>query len=73
VAGASSYYLWVNDLSTGQRQVVNLPGLTTTTVTLTAAQALKPGDSYQWWIGNVSINDIAISWSQAQTFTIGAL
>src|SRR5262249_57193969 len=47
VAGADHYYLWVNDQTTGQSQVLNAPHVTGTSFTVAAAQALTPVHSYR--------------------------
>jgi hypothetical protein len=72
VAGADHYYLWVNDQTTGQGQVLNVPHVTGTSFTVTAAEALAPGHSYMWWAGAVSGNGQGITWSTPQTFHVAA-
>ncbi len=38
-----------------------------------ASPALTPGHAYTWWIGAVSSNGQATTWSSGQTFTLAAL
>ena len=63
----------VNDQTTGQGQVLRISNAMGTSLTLTAAQAATAGHSYEWWVGAVSINGQAETWSQGQTFSITGL
>src|SRR5262249_26404506 len=72
VTGAAHYDLWVNDLSTGQGQVLRVPNISSTVFTPTASQALMPGASYVWWAGAVTTNGQATFWSSPQYFYIVA-
>jgi hypothetical protein len=70
---AASYELYFSDQTTGQiSTITNLP-INSTSCTLTAAQALTPGDSYVWWVGAVSTNGNAIAWSSGVDFTVAAI
>ncbi len=66
----SSYEIWLLDTTT--QKVVTFPGLpsSSTSYTLTVAQALTHGHAYGWYIGAVSANGQTISWSNAITFTV---
>jgi hypothetical protein len=72
VTGAAHYDLWVDDLTTARSQVFRNANASGLSYTLTAAQALSPGDSYRWFIGAVSTNGTTF-WSGAQFFSIAAL
>jgi predicted phage tail protein len=73
VTGANHYDLWVDDLTSGQSQFVRLRNVSGTSVTLTAAEALTPGHNFRFYVGAVSTNGMATSWSGAQFFNITAL
>jgi hypothetical protein len=73
VTGADHYDLWVNNQTTGHAQVIRMPNVTTTSVALTSAQALTPGNSYIWWVGSVSTNGLVTVWNPGQTFMIQSL
>ena len=64
--------LWVNDVTTGQSPVLLVLNLSGTQLTLSAAQALTPGQSYIWWIRTISQSG-AVSWSDGLSFTIAGL
>ena len=66
VAGASDYYVYVLD-STTNKTVVDVPFNLGTSLTPTTL--LTSGHSYTWYVGAVSTNQIAISWSD-QTFSL---
>jgi hypothetical protein len=65
VPWATSYAVWVNDLTTGQGQVLYVASVTTTT--WTATSALTAGHRYRWWV-EANSSDNAL-WSVAQDFT----
>jgi hypothetical protein len=71
VAGATGYELYVRDLTTGQNPVLTVPGLTGTSYPLTEAQALIPGNSYEWYLGAVATNGSA-TYSGGLSFTVAA-
>jgi predicted outer membrane repeat protein len=50
VTGASQYYLYVKDTTTGN-VVVNLNNVTGTSYTVPASMGLRPGDSFTWQVG----------------------
>ena len=54
VAGANHYYVWVNDMTTGQSPAVSNSNVSGTSWTTTTA--LTPGQSYEWYVGAVSTN-----------------
>ncbi len=68
VAGATSYYLYVIDLSAGGGLVLNLPNLTNNVLTLSTNQALRIGHFYRWWIGAVLSS--GIDWGNSLDFNI---
>src|SRR5262249_48196192 len=53
VTAADHYDLWVNDVTSGQSQVVRVTKATGNSWALSAAGALSFGHSYVWWIGAV--------------------
>ncbi len=70
----ASYELWIADQTT--HNVVTIPNLpaASASYTLTAAQALTPGHSFMWYVGAVSANGQAITWTSAGvTFSIADL
>jgi hypothetical protein len=79
VSGAAAYDLWIDKLSStgatlqAQFRRITVAGGATGSYTLTAAQALSPGFTYRWWIGAVSSNGQAATWSSARTFSIPTL
>jgi hypothetical protein len=72
VPTASTYDLWISDLTTGQSPVVSRSHLQGTSLTLTAAQALSPGHHYRWWIRGVTGSGL-LAWGLPTDFTIAAL
>jgi hypothetical protein len=50
VTGAASYSLFVQDKTTGQVDVYQAVG-DVTSYTVTSSQALKPGDTFVWYVG----------------------
>jgi hypothetical protein len=69
VAGAASYDLWADDLTTGQTEVVRNTQLAATS--WTATSPLVPGHKYQWWVRAFSADGDYSPWSTA-SFTIAA-
>src|ERR1022692_4161446 len=71
--GPGSYELWIQDQNT--QAVLSVPNLpaTSTYYTLTAAQALTPGDRFNWWVAAVSTNAKAIVWTNGGICSITAL
>ena len=67
VANAARYDLWVNDLTTGQMQVIRQQNLTTNTYTPTAA--LTPG-TYVFWVQAFSAAGSGSGWGTPLTFTV---
>jgi hypothetical protein len=70
VSGADHYDVWVNNVTTGVRQVVRNQDVTGTALTLSAAQALQTGDMYVFWVAAVSTNGLVEVWSQSLQFTV---
>jgi hypothetical protein len=67
LAGADHYDLWVNNLTTGQNQVIreqNVLGASFTTGPLIS------GDTYQWWVRAMTSENQAGYWSAGASFTI---
>src|SRR6202040_933962 len=71
---AAFYTLWLQDQNKLQVETIaNLP-LTATSYTLTATQALTPGDSYLWYVGTQSTNGQATNWSNGgSNFAVAAM
>jgi polygalacturonase len=67
VAAANSYDVWVNDLTTGQSQVVRQ---TTTSTSLTSPSSLILGHQYQWWVRALSNGGNSSPWSVGGTFAV---
>ena len=72
VAGASNYYLWVTDTTTGVA-VLQVPNVNGNVWTPSAAQALTPGHSFTWWVAAVGGNGTRGPWSNGQNFSLAAL
>ena len=70
VSGANHYYLYVLDATTNQ-PVVNNPNVGNGTA-FAASVALTPGHSYTWYVGAVSTNNAAVTFS-GQTFLLNPL
>jgi hypothetical protein len=68
VTDAGSYDLALLDQQTGPVPGIN--GITGTSLTLSAAQALEPNHSYQWYVAAVSTNGKVTVWSGAKSFTV---
>jgi uncharacterized protein (TIGR03118 family) len=73
VTGAATYDLWISDLSTGQSPALLLTNLSGTTVTLSAAQALTPGDSFRWWTRGLNGSGTPFAWGMPTDFSIAPL
>jgi hypothetical protein len=68
VTGAARYDVWVDDTTTGRTQVLRDTNITQTS--WTPSVALTPGHNYRWWVGAVSTNGLATTWSSMRTFAI---
>ena len=71
VAGADYYDVWVNNLTSGQSQVLRDSHVTGTSWAANAA--LTPGLSYQWWVRAFSNNGDWSTWGSGATFTVALL
>ncbi|MFO0864659.1 MAG: hypothetical protein U0744_08420 [Gemmataceae bacterium] len=72
VAGASTYDVWVNDLTTGQAQVIRTSNVVGTT--WTPAVALTAGDSYRWWVRAIdSTGTVTSDWSGYLDFQVAVV
>lgn len=67
VADATSYNLWVNNLTTGTNQVILEQGLSTTT--FRSAEEM-PSGTYRYWAQAVNAQGERGNWSLASTFTV---
>jgi hypothetical protein len=67
VAGASTYELWVNNNSASQNPVIDVAGLTTTS--LTPIADLPPG-SYTAWVRAFDAQHNATAWDSSLTFIV---
>ncbi len=72
VPAAASYDVWVNDVTTGQAQVVRQTNLSASSTSFQTTTALTPGQTYEWWVATVSANGTHF-WSAGQTFTLAPL
>ena len=64
--GAAKYDLWVNNLTTGQSQVVRETALTTTSYSFPANLRLG---KYVFWVRGIDAGNTAAEWSLAKQFT----
>jgi hypothetical protein len=71
VAGASAYDLWVDDLTTGQSQVLRNMNITGTSYL--PPQALAAGHNYRSWVRALDNLGDASAWSTPLDFTACAL
>jgi hypothetical protein len=71
-AGAARYWLYVVDTTINQ-PVIDLPNLTGTSFTPSAAQALTPGHNFIWYVLAFSTNGLAYNFLPGQTFSLAAL
>jgi hypothetical protein len=69
VTGAVRYDLWVDDLTTGQVQVIRQRNQSSNS--FTAASPL-PAGNYRFWVRAFNANGDAGTWSSAVDFTVGA-
>ncbi len=69
VAGATSYDVWVNNLTTGTSQILRSQ---TAGTSLTATAALTLGNSYEWWVRGLATGSNG-PWSAGAVFTVTAL
>jgi murein DD-endopeptidase MepM/ murein hydrolase activator NlpD len=69
LAGASRYDLWVNNVSTGQNEIIRQSTLTGTS--FIPASDLSLG-TYRFWVRGIDVDGVAATWSQAADFTIVA-
>jgi small neutral amino acid transporter SnatA (MarC family) len=67
VAQADHYIIWINDLTTGQRQVFFDQNVTSTS--WAPPTNLTQGDTYIWWVQAVSADGNTSLWSSGMTFT----
>jgi hypothetical protein len=71
VAQADHYDIWVNNLTTGQSQVLRNQQVAGTS--WTPPTGLVQGDRYEWWVRAVGSSGSAGGWSAGQSFSIAAL
>jgi hypothetical protein len=68
VTGADHYDLWVNDLITGQSQVIRNPNVAT--ASFTPGSPLTYGHTYCFWVRTVDALGNASDWSLSLDFTV---
>lgn len=68
VPGAVRYDLWVNDLTTGQAQVIRNRNIANTA--FTPATPLKAGHRYIWTVRGIDANGQGGNWAPHATFTV---
>jgi hypothetical protein len=71
VSQADHYDIWVDNLTTGQSQVLRDQNATGTA--WTPPTGLVQGDRYEWWVRAVGGSGSAGRWSAGQLFTVAAL
>jgi hypothetical protein len=64
--GAAKYDLWVNNLTTGQTQVIRQSVLTTNSY----QQASLPLGQYVAWVRGIDAGNVVATWSTSQQFTV---
>ena len=72
VADASTYELWVYSVTTNTHQIIYQNGLTTTSYTPTAGEALLAGD-YRFWVRAADSVGTNGPWSAALDFSVGSI
>jgi hypothetical protein len=70
VTGADFFDLWVDDITTGQSEVVRTQ---VSTLAFTARRSLTPGDTYTWWVRGGNATGARGPWSPGFTFVVGGL
>lgn len=71
VDGAAFYDLWVNNLTTGELQVIRNQAITGTSYTDT--DSLRSGNSYVWAVRAIDSNSLGGSFSDPVTFSVSSL
>lgn len=66
-SGANRYDLWVNNITTGQSQIIRRSNLTTTT--FRAFTGITEGDSYAWAVRSFTSDGFSSPWSTPRYFT----
>jgi hypothetical protein len=64
--GATKYDLWVNNVTTGQTQVIRQSALTTNS----QQQASLPLGQYVAWVRGIDAGNVVATWSSSQQFTV---
>src|SRR5262249_717281 len=73
VAGADNYDLWVDDVTTGQSQVIRQKALPGATPSFSATSPLTSGNTYQWWVRPYDAQGHSGVWSRGATMTTSAV
>jgi hypothetical protein len=68
VPGAAQYELWVNNVTTGEIQVIHETNITTTS--FTATTPLTTNDTYRWWVRAIAGSGTAGEYSGSLDFTV---
>ncbi|MBX9678123.1 MAG: hypothetical protein K2X38_05110 [Gemmataceae bacterium] len=72
IQGAAYYDVWVDNVSTGQSQVVR--NQTATGTSWTPSYVFSTGDSYRWWIRALDSTKTNIgAWSDSLDFSVSAI
>jgi hypothetical protein len=71
VGGADHYDIWVDDLSTGQSQVLRNPNVIGSSWTFNIP--LVQGEAYRWWVRAADSSGDFSAWTPAQDFAVVAL
>ena len=72
IAGAAKYDLWVNNLSTGVKQVIRIdvPHVANAATITYTRPAFLPAGNYRWWVQAVTAAGVRGAWSVARDFQI---
>ncbi len=70
IPDAVKYELWVNNLTTGQNQVINRAGATALTTTSYVATENLPSGTYRIWVRGLNSSGEAGLWSLPTTHTV---
>ena len=71
IPGATHYYVWISDLSTGQSPVLQNTNVQTNSWTIPTT--LTAGHNYMWWLEALDTNGPVTNWSYGQGFSVSWL
>jgi hypothetical protein len=70
-AGAVSYQVWMNDLSSGKNNI--FLGATATINNWAPPANLVSGDTYRWWVRGIDQMGNSLPWSYSNDFTVSTV